>query len=640
MLKGIIPLFFCLLFVTYSEAQSEDLFLVHTIPSELMVKANAVVRYDYRSLDISGLRNLNEKYTRIITVFNKQGERNIDAQISYDQSRTVKKLSAIIYNKYGKEIEKFRKSDFEDVSSVSDNSLYDDDRIKYLDYTATEYPFTVKFTYEINSINTAYLPSWNPLEGYYISTQLSKFEIAYNDEVGIKKKEYHLDGYEITNNSIEGLLSYEAKNVIAIKPEAYSPMFKDFAPHLKVTPKKFYYEGYVGYSDEWGNLGKWMYDQLLKDRTQLSQSTKIEIKAMVEGVDDPIEKAKIVYKYVQDRTRYISVQEGIGGIQPIAASRVDEVKYGDCKGLTNYTKALMDVVGVESNYSRVYASSSNTVDIDKEFVTFLGMTNHVILNIPNGEEDIWLECTSQTNPFGYIANFTDDRDVLIITPEGGKIVHTKIYKTEENLQVVKAAIDLDVEGTIQAKVNIKSEGYQYALREGYQNSPLKDQELHYKNEWDYVNNLKVDDISYDNNKDQIIFTESINLSAKNYASKSGTRLLFQPNVLNRVTYIPTRYKKRALDFEIERGFTDTDEFTINIDPSLEIEAMPKSVSISNMFGSYSMHIEKVDEHTLKYYRTRILNKGYYSNEDYNSYRAFVAEIVKHDKSKIVLISKP
>ena len=81
-----------------------------------------------------------------------------------------------------------------------------------------------------------------------------------------------------------------------------------------------------------------------------------------------LEKAKIVYRYVQDNTRYISVQVGIGGIQPIAAIEVDELKYGDCKGLTNYTQALLDIAGVESFYTIVQAGKE-IVDFDSDFAS-------------------------------------------------------------------------------------------------------------------------------------------------------------------------------------------------------------------------------------------------------------------------------
>ena len=72
------------------------------------------------------------------------------------------------------------------------------------------------------------------------------------------------------------------------------------------------------------------------------------------------------------------MQEGIGGWKPIAANKVDAVGYGDCKGLVNYTKALLDAVGVKSHYSVVWAGQRKT-SVEKNFFSMQG--NHVILNI-------------------------------------------------------------------------------------------------------------------------------------------------------------------------------------------------------------------------------------------------------------------
>jgi transglutaminase-like putative cysteine protease len=44
-------------------------------------------------------------------------------------------------------------------------------------------------------------------------------------------------------------------------------------------------------------------------------------------------KAKKIYQYLQNKTRYISVQIGIGGFQPVTAADVDRLGYGDCKGI-------------------------------------------------------------------------------------------------------------------------------------------------------------------------------------------------------------------------------------------------------------------------------------------------------------------
>ena len=69
----------------------------------------------------------------------------------------------------------------------------------------------------------------------------------------------------------------------------------------------------------------------------------------------------------------------------------------------------MESQGIEAYYTIVYGDS-NRRDIEEDFIAMQG--NHVILNLPNDGNPIWLECTSQKVPFGFIANFTDDRDVL------------------------------------------------------------------------------------------------------------------------------------------------------------------------------------------------------------------------------------
>ena len=305
--------------------------------------------------------------------------------------------------------------------------------------------------------------------------------------------------------------------------------------------------------------------------------------------------------------------------------------------MSNYTRALLREVGVEAYYTVIYGDN-NIRNIDREFSAVQG--NHVILSIPNGDENVWLECTSQTNPFGFIAGFTDDRDVLLITSEGGKIEHTRSYSKDENLQHTKANVELKADGSIISEVNIKTYGYQYALHDYIERKTTREQELYYKEtHWDYINNLSIDTMEIVNDKDSIVFTENVKLSAQNYAIKSGNRLLFQPNVFNKVTNTPTRYKNRMLDFEIERGFTDKDELTIQLDSNLEIEAMPNDVAIETKFGSYNFSIKILSDNQLQYKRIYVLNKGYYSKEEYETFREFILNVAKYDNTKIVLLTK-
>ena len=376
-----------------------------------------------------------------------------------------------------------------------------------------------------------------------------------------------------------------------------------------------------------------MYNKLITGTDQIPQSAIDEVKALTANTTDDIEKAKQVYQYMQDKTRYISVQVGIGGWKPMDATDVDKLGYSDCKGLTNYTKALLEAVGVPSYYTVVWGDS-DLKSIDKDFSVTEG--NHVILCVPNEDENIFLECTSQTNPFGFTAGFTDDRDVLLVTPEGGKIVHTKIYNAKDSQQITTANISLGKTGNLEADITIKTTGYQYALHEEIVNKSLRDQKLGYKEYWDNVNNLDILSINIDNNKEDVILTENIKVNASNYASKSGNRLILMPNMFNRVTNIPPRYDKRNLDFKVQRAYEDIDEFIINFPEGVEVEAMSEGETIETKFGTYTFKLEKIEDNKLKYSRICLMKKGNYDKKDYEAFRDFKKQIVKLDKSKIVL----
>ncbi|MEO6346935.1 MAG: DUF3858 domain-containing protein, partial [Aquaticitalea sp.] len=457
--------------------------------------------------------------------------------------------------------------------------------------------------------------------------------IVNSSGIPIKIKTTNFEDYNIVKT--DGY-QYSARNLSAIKPESYSPDFYNFAPELKASLTEFDMEGVKGINNTWEDFGKWMNDKLIQGTRELPSRLKMEIGLLTANAKTNLEKAKIVYQYIQDKTRYVSVQIGIGGWKPMLASDVHRLGYGDCKGLSNYTKALMDEAGVESYYAIIYGDQ-DIRDIDSSFSSVQG--NHAVLCIKNDADYIWLECTSQISPFGYNANFTDDRDALIITPEGGKIVHTTIYKTEDNILDTKASITLTETGDVSATIVSKSYGTQFGYRNGLQNQTIIDQKLHYKDRWSYINGLEVDSMDYNIDKDAVVYTEKIAISANRYASKTGNRILVQPNLFNKTETAPQRYQDRKIPFEMERGYTDIDVYEIAVPNSFEVEALTEDVNITNQFGEYTTSIIQNEQNKLVYNRKLIINKGAYKKEDYELFRAFILEVVKNDKAKIVLISK-
>lgn len=625
-------LFLSVLFTTISSAQIPS-YPVSTVENSLQESANAVVRLDETIVEVSALDKMQVTKHRVITIFKKAGESSIRPYAFYDLSTKLNAIEALVYNEDGEEIEKFRKKDFHDISAVDGGTLYGDSRVKIFRYTPTSYPYTIDFSYTYTTPNTAFLPKWIPVDDYLVSTEKSVFKMNIAKELKWRKKEKNFLGYPITVGSNGSSLHYEMLNVPAQKKEMLSPSFQNFEPQLLVALENFHLEGVDGYADDWSTMGKWQYSNLLVNRDKLPITTLRIIGKELAGIDDKLQKIKKIYEFVQNNTRYISVQLGIGGWQPITAEEVDRVKYGDCKGLTNYTKALLKSQGITSYYSVVHAGNSK-LGMEKNFAHMQG--NHVILNVPNEDGDIWLECTSQQIPFGFLSDFTDDRDVLVITPEGGKIKHTQAYLNDQNLQVTKAKVKLTANGDLNAEVSIVSKAIQYDQHSTIINKSNKEKDDYYKEYWDNVNGLNIVNSSATNDKENVELTENVTVTAQSYVSKIGEDFFFKPNAFNVSSFVPDRYRDRKLPFEISRGYTDRDEFIIEIPAAYKVSELPETVLINSDFGSYEMSVTKLNDTTLSYTRVLKILNGVYPKEKYNAYREFRRAVKKSDNLKLIL----
>ncbi|MFD0989152.1 DUF3857 domain-containing transglutaminase family protein [Mariniflexile jejuense] len=630
-----IKVLYILLFITIQVSSQEKFHTSFTLPSNLKENANAVIRSNELIITINSVNDMTVYQKRIITVLNKEGNKNIDAYVHYDNNVKIKTLEVLIFNQLGANIKKIKKNDFKDVSAVDGGTLYSDSRVMYLEYTPITYPYTIEFVCEINTKNTAFIEPFMPVSDYFVSVENSSYTINFPTDLTIRTKEKNLEGLKITKETLQTKISYNVKNMEAKKPEAYSPSLVDIAPKVLVTSNKFALEGVQTEVEDWSGFGKWMYRDLIKETHDLPASTVAMIQNLVKDETNDIDKAKKIYQYVQDKTRYISVQVGIGGWKPFNASAVDKLGYGDCKALTNYTMSLLNAAGIQSNYTVVYAGDSQR-SLEHDFAAMQG--NHVILNIPqdNGD-DIWLECTSQKLPFGFIGDFTDDRDVLVITPEGGKIKHTKKYQAQESSQLIKGTYTITENGLIEVSAIVNSKGIQYDNKYWLETETERDLDTYYKKRWNYINGITINSMRINNNKLANEFVEDVSFVAPNYAKTVGDRMLLTLNALNRNTDIPDRYRDRKLPLKIKRGFVDIDEVEIKLPTGFTIESSPEKVALDNKFGSYKAEIIVKDENTIVYKREFIVNDGEFPKEDYEAYREFYKEVNKQDNAKIALI---
>lgn len=633
-MKSNIIVFLFLLISTISQSQDND-FSTLLIPDDLKDNANAVVRLSDLSVVISSQKSMTLKSKTVVTVYNEFGLKNLNLVEHYDKNRRVNKLESTVYDANGKLIKTYKKRDFKEVSVADGVSIFSDNRALYLDFTPISYPFTMITESEMETSNTAFIPSWSPIDGYFVSTEKARLSVTYKPDLKLKYFENNFsDKVLIQRNETSSSLIYSAENIKAIKKEDLSPSIYDFFPIVFFSLENFNLENVDGTAKNWTDFGKWYYDSILSDTEELPATTIDRVKQLIGIEKNPIEIAKIVYKFVQDKTRYVSVQVGIGGWKPMLAKDVDKLGYGDCKALTNYTRVLLKNLGINSYYTIVYSGSDEKKNINSDCVSMQG--NHVILALPTEKEMIWLECTSQIQPFGLQGDFTDDRNVLIIKPEGGEIVKTKNYDENHNNQFTKANYQILEDTSIKAKISITSKGIDYDNNFIKERLSKVEQVETYKEEFSNINNLKIDKITFKNNTNLIEFNEEIELNATNYAQNSNGKLIFILNAFDQNLYVPKKYKLRENSFIVLRGFNNKSETEIALPDDYFVEAKPSGIELNSEFGYYKIEFNKITETKLICKRELILKKGSFDKSNYENYRKFRESIAKNDSSKIII----
>ncbi len=602
------------------------------IADELKADANAVILSKEVDFKVRSDKSAIKRTKEIITILNPKGDKFATFLIVYDNFRKPGCFRGTIYDSWGNRIKKLDKDDLKD-ESYNSGSLYEDNRMIYYEPLITKYPYTVSYEYEVVYNSLLFFPIWQAQPSYNISVKKSVFKVIAPEDYSFRYKELNVnEPVQISSSKSDKIYTWYEHDLPAIKKEPLGPYISEITPTVYTGPGTFIISGMKGNMESWEGFGSWI-QQLNEGRTGLSESTISDIRKIADGSTSPAESIKKIYEYMQSRTRYVSVQLGIGGWQAEKASVVDEVGYGDCKALSNYMMSLLKAANIRSCYTLVKAGD-DVSDIQADFPCL--QFNHVIVSVPLQEDTIWLECTSQDNPCGYLGDFTGDRYVLTVDMDGSKIARTPALSKHDNTQIRIAEVELNDLGEGVAKVTTEYSGWQYDHIQNILSESREEQK-----KWIYgdkdIPGFEIKNFSFEDNKAQIPSAkETLNLALINYASRSGKRYFLPLNLMNKLERLPKNTKERKQDIVLRYAFVDIDTIYYYLPPSLEIEYQPEDVTANSEFGTYHSSVNS-SEDTIRYIRHLEINKGRYTPDKYPQLLEFYTTIVKADKAKMVLI---
>lgn len=604
----------------------------------LKENAHAVIRVHETTFTVKSANSAVERVRFAVTILDENAEAMNTLVVPYDKLNKIAYLKGSLYDKDGKGVKRLKQSDIQDMSmsTIANTGLLEDNRLKAARLPHPQYPYTVEFEYEKVYNGLLFYPIWRPQPGEHLSVATARFQVILPPGMTFRHKEMNVVGKpQVTQAGNNAVYTWQVADLAAREHIPFQPPQAEISPTVFTAPDDFEFEGYKGNMTNWASFGKWI-SQLNAGRDKLPDATIARLKALVAGAPDEMTRIQQLYQYLQANTRYVSIQLGIGGFQPFEASFVDSKGYGDCKALSNYMHAMLKAVGINSYYTLVRAGRDEP-DIQVDFPS--NQFNHVILCVPMAQDSVWLECTSQTESWGYSGSFTGNRHALLITPEGGKLVKTPVYRADANVQKRSARVRLDAAGNARAEVETTYSGLQQD-----EVSQLMNQGTDEQKKWLYqqvkIPSFRIDNFHFERKKGRVPeVKESLALQISKYASGSGKRLFLNPNLMNQLATIPPKVEGRTLEVVRTYDYLDTDVIQYQLPAgAFQVEFLPEPQTIKSVFGEYSCSV-KIEQEVITYTRSLKMNQGRFPAATYPELLDFYRRINKADKMQVVLATK-
>ena len=441
---------------------------------------------------------------------------------------------------------------------------------------------------------------------------------------------------------------WELSDLPRIETEIEMPHWRALAGQLIVT---YFSEKIKGRSySTWSDFGAW-YGQLTAGVRDPSPALQQRVQELAPASLPLLDRIKALTRFAQRDVRYAAIEIGIGGLQPHPASQVFSNRYGDCKDKATVLSAMLAQIGVKSYYVPVHTDRGIYTEKTPPTMGF----NHVILAIqlPDGSFKgsfpalyehpklghlLIFDPTSSVVPLGQIPSYEQDNYGLLVTDQGGELIHLPLSSPDLNRITRTATLSLMPDGTMKGEVQEVRSGWQAAAgRYTFEHQTIADRRKILERFLGHMmGNFQLDSVDAENldniEKDLVIHYK---FTADHYAKNAGSLLLVRPRVLGEKLGSLDMTKPRHYPYEFDAPTLQTDVFEFNLPDGYKIDELPEAAKATFAFGEYNSKIENAGT-LLKYSREYKINAVRVPPEKIGDLGKFFHQINQDERNMAVL----
>lgn len=526
--------------------------------------------------------NMYEKKQTYIIDF--KGVSKISGSISYFPIFFVpENVKGYTYVPNGSSFKKLPIVELEDYSDVSDDIFYSDSREKRFKYQGVVKGSVVEQTHNYKFLNEGFIPANFFLSG--VPTLISEYKVNFDSKIDLA---YYIHGdttglnfQEIKKGNITTWIWKMEQKPSTTKPKrSASRRYVD--PHVMVYIKThpITQKPYLGNVDALFNFNQ----EFLKEINpgNLDSDLKELVDSMKNVHTNKMELAKNLYYWVQNETRYIAFEDGLGGFVPRNVNDVYRKKYGDCKDLSNLLTEMCKYAGLDAHLAWI---GTRTLPYKYSEIGLPAVDNHMISVLNSDTGWVFMDGTSEFLSFGMPSGFIQGKEALIyLGKDKYKVAEVPIMSPDASISKEKLELKIDSNLKTIVSGNVTFTGYiKFNIVSNLLSEKDEDKVLFLNNLVNKgINNAVVSDLKYSNPNRDSLFKIDYSMEIPGIVKTNGNKLIINMQLGKAYSDYKVDIKDHGkLPVEFYFPFLDEFEYQLTIPQGYKVSYIPDNVTFKN-----------------------------------------------------------
>lgn len=541
----------------------------------------------------------------------------------------LSKFSGQVTGADGSVLKKIKKSDL--THSEYSQSLADDSHFYYYDYKPSNYPVTLTYEWEnVFSKRLMSFPRMAPQTDYEVNVEKASYRLTATPENQVRWHAVNCNP-DVKTTTVGNKTIYEVEmhDLPAIKKYSYALPIDQLVPMIYWEPESFKIEDTRCDLTSWQKLGEWTWT-LCQGRNILPEVLKEKLHQLTDTCTSDRSKVEVVRRMMGETTRYVSIQLGIGGWQPMSASDVFQKGLGDCKALSNYLCSMLDEVGVKAVYTLISTSHESLLP---DFAS-MNQLDHVVVMVPLQQDTMWIECTNPRVPTGYAPRMWAGHEALMVTEQGGEIIRVPVLPLDQHSEVAAYDIVIDADGDASVTCHSVSRGRCYESDAPLEWASEKDQKSSIAKSL-HLPRISISQLEVKSEGPKL--TLDLEAQSESYARVSGQRMFIPVSPFQFESMRNAKEPAHVIDMK-DAGYLHRDTVRFTLPEGWEVESLPKPKNDVTEYGTNQLTVT-ADGRMVTLVVACQINSGIYPQEKYNGWIAFLKGRTQLTKGEIVVRKK-